>query len=153
LTVFSNQTLRLIIVVALLAHAIAHVIALGALVAQSQGGLSASQITVRAWLLPSLSADTAAMVVIPLWLISSLGLLLAALSFWGILVPPHLWRQLAVGSALVSVLGIALVAGAWPGSANLPRSILNTSVALAMNVVIFGTQLWLRWPALALFGR
>ncbi len=148
---FSNQALRIIITVALAAHAIAHAVALRSLVGQLLGG-AASGVAVRAWLVPSFSPSAAAALAVPLWLVSTIGFGLAALAVWGV-VTPQAWRQLAVGSALVSVAGIALFFGMWPGSPNLPRSILNTAVAVAMNAIVLWTQLWLRWPAGALLDH
>jgi hypothetical protein len=140
------QTIRILVTAALLLHGIAHAIALGALVLQSLGGRSKSQVAVRSWLFPSTSANTAAAIAVPFWMVSTLGFLAAAMSYWGFLVGGEAWRQIAVGAAIVSSLGIALLSGIWPGSPNRQRSILNTSIAMVMNLAILITQLWLQWP-------
>ena len=150
---FSDKAIRELIAGALLIHGIAHVIALGGLVAQCLRGPSASRVAVRSWLLPSLSPKAAATAGIPFWILSAMGFLAASASFWGILVPDEVWRQLAVASAIISILGIALFFGTWPGSPNQLRSMLNTCVALAMDVAILVTQLWLRWPPQTMFGK
>ncbi len=90
---------------------------------------------------------------LPFWLLSTLGFLAAAASFWGVLVPDGAWRWLAVAGAIVSVLGIVFFSGNWPGSPGRRRSLLNTFVALAMNLVILVALLWLGWPPQSLFGK
>lgn len=149
----ATPVLRIMIVVALAAHGIAHAIALGGLIGQGVGGASASQVAVRTWLLPGLGSNAAAAVAIPFWLVATAGFLLAALSFWGILVPDAPWRQIAVASAIASIVGVALLAGTWPGSPNELRSMLNTGIALSMDVAILVAQLWLHWPTEAVFGK
>lgn len=149
----STPVLRIIIVVALAAHGIAHAIALSGLVGQSVGGASASMVVVRSWLLPGLGHNAAAALAIPFWLVATVGFLLAALSFWGILVPDAPWRQIAVASAVASIVGIALFAGTWPGRPNELESMLDTGVAMTMNGAVLLALLWLHWPALAMFGK
>lgn len=149
----SPSVLRIIVVVALATHGIAHAMALAGLIGQSVGGASASQVAVRSWLLPGLGPNATAAAASLFWLAATVGFLLAALSFWGILVPDAPWRQIAVASAIVSIVGIALFSGTWPGSPSELRSMLNTGVAMTMNVAILVTQLWLHWPAQAMFGK
>lgn len=149
----SAPTLRIIVVVALAAHGIAHAIALSGLVGQSVGGPSASQVVVSSWLAPGLGPTAAATLAIPFWLGATVGFLLAGLSLWGVLVPGGAWPQIAVGSAIASIIGIALIAGTWPGSPNGPQNLLNIGVAMAMNAAILVSQLWLHWPAQAMLGK
>jgi len=149
----SANFIRVLIAGALLAHGIAHAVAVIALGAQSLGGPTASRVSVRSWLFASLSLNTIAAVALPFWILSTFGFLAAAMSFWGILVPGDAWRQLAIAGAIVSILGIVLFSGIWPGSLNQPSSILNTFVALVMNIVILDTQLWLHWPPQVMFGK
>lgn len=149
---FSPSVLRIIIFVALAAHGIAHAIALGRLVGQSVGGPPTS-VVVHSWLVPGLGPGTAAAVAIPFWLLATVGFLLAGLSFSGLLLSDAPWRQIAVGSAIVSIAGIALFAGFWPGSPTQGLSMLNTGVALAMNIAVVLALLWLRWPAPEMFGK
>jgi hypothetical protein len=70
-----------------------------------------------------------------------LGFVVAALSFWGIGLPGEAWRSLAIGSAIVSLVGITLFFGTWPP--------FNTLAALAVNIAVLVSLLWLRWPAQA----
>ncbi|MGA2819335.1 MAG: hypothetical protein ABSF61_01550 [Anaerolineales bacterium] len=149
----SVQTIRVVIAGALLLHGIAHAIGLGALLAQSLRGLSTSWVAVRSWLFPTLSTNTAATAAVPFWIVPTIGFIASSASFWGILVPSGWWRQLALAGSIASILGIALFSGSWPGSPNSERSILNTSIALIMNIVILVAQLWLHWPSEVLFGK
>ena len=80
-----------------------------------------------------------------LWVLAAAGFILSCLSFLGVVVPADWWRILAVAFALVSLLGLALFWGTWPA--------FNTIGALAMNVAILVTQLWLRWPPVDMFGQ
>lgn len=147
----SPQTIRVIVPAALLLHAIAHAIALGALLSLSLRGAPSPRLAVGSWVFPALPAKTAAATALPFWLISTLGFLGASMVFQGILPGGEAWRQVAVVSALVSILGSALFSGIWPGSQSQPRSIFNTAIALAFNLVILVTQLWLHWPSPAMY--
>jgi hypothetical protein len=102
---------------------------------------------------PKPAPSIAAAVAIPLWLVAAVAFAMAALSFWGAAMPIAGWRQLAVGGAVASILGMAVFFGTWPGSPDTFYSLLNTAVALAMNLGILGSQLWLHWPPQVMFGR
>lgn len=143
----SDQTIKIIVTAALFLHGVAHGRAFIALVYQLMGSLPASWLPVRSWLFPSMSSKSVAGVASIFWLLSTLGFLGAALSFWGILVPPDVWSQLAVAAAILSTLGIILISGIWPGAPNQKLSTLDTIIALVINIAIFITQLWLHWPS------
>jgi hypothetical protein len=149
----SDQVIRVLIAGALLLHGIAHAIALAAVVGQTLRGPSASRVPIRSWLMSFLRPKTAAMLALPFWTFSTATFLAASASFWGILLPGLAWRQLALVGSAVSIAGVALFSGVWPGSPGARRSALNTAVALAMDLVILGTQLWLRWPPVTMFGK
>jgi len=140
----SPQTIRFITAAALLLHGIAHAVALGALVAQSLGHSSASRLLVRSWLFSS-QASTAARLALIFWLPSTIGFIASGMSLLGILIPEQAWRQLAVFSAVVSILGIVIFLGVWPGSQNRAQSLLNTAIALVVDIAILASQLWLHW--------
>ena len=74
-------------------------------------------------------------------LLSAAGIVVAALSFWGMGLPGDAWRSVAIGSAIVSLVGITLFFGTWPP--------FNTLAALAVNIAVLVSLLWLRWPAQA----
>jgi hypothetical protein len=141
----SAQTIKLIIAGALLLHGLGHGGALAALFAHSRGMDTGSWLPARSWLFPSLATRVTTTVASIFWILSLIGFVAAALSFWGVLVPGDVWRQLALTSSIVSALGIVLFFGTWPT--------FNTLAALGVNVAVLVTQLWLHWPPQAMFGK
>lgn len=143
----SDQTIKIIVAAILLLHGLGHGGALGALIwiKFRPGDETGAWLAARSWLLPSLPTTTATAVASVFWVLSLIGFVAAALSFWGILVPGDAWRQLAGASATVSILGIVLFFGTWPT--------VNTIAALAVNIAVLVTQLWLHWPPLTMFGK
>jgi hypothetical protein len=147
----SVPVVRIGIAGALGLHAIAHTIALAALLRQALG--PAPDVAARSWLFPDATPSIAAAVAIPFWLVAAVAFVLAAVSFWGVRVPFDGWRRFAVVGAVASITGVAIFLGTWPGSPDAFYSLLNDGVALAMNAVVLGSQLWLHWPSPAVFGR
>lgn len=141
----SVQAIKVLITGALLLHGLGHVGALGALVVLGRGMSGGSWLPARSWLIPSLSAPAARTVATIFWVVSAVGFVAASMAFWGILVPGDAWRQLAVVSSIVSILGITLFLGTWPA--------FNTLAALGVNIAVLVTQLWLHWPPQAMFGK
>jgi hypothetical protein len=142
----SDQTIKLIAAGVLLLHGLGHGGALGALawIRFRPGTPTGDWHAARSWLVPSLSADTATSLASAIWVASLVGFVVAAMSFWGLLIPDSVWRPLAVVSALVSIGGIALFFGTWP--------MFNTLAALAVNVAVLVAVLWLRWSPAAPLG-
>lgn len=143
----SDQIIKLIVAGVLFLHGLAHV---GPLVVYiwiryRPGENTGGWLAARSWLFPSLPAATATAVASAFWALSLIGFIGAAFSFWGILVPGEIWSQLAVVSAIVSTLGIAVFFGTWP--------MFNTIAALGVNVTVLVTQLWLHWPPYTMFGK
>ncbi|HEY3317535.1 MAG TPA: hypothetical protein VGK50_03835 [Coriobacteriia bacterium] len=143
----STQTIKLLIAGALLLHGLGHGGAIAALlyVAYRPDADSGDWTAARSWLFPSLAPATARIVASAFWIVSLVGFVAAAMSFWGVLVPGEMWRQIAVVSSAVSLTGIVLFAGNWPT--------FNTLAASAMNVAVLVTQLWTHWPAQTMFGK
>ena len=143
----SDETIKVIAAGALFVHGLGHGGALGALawIRLSPGSNTSAWVAARSWHVSSLSGDTATAVASAFWIASLVGFVIAALSFWGVVVPSELWRPLAVASALVSAAGIVLFFGTWP--------VFNTLAALGMNVAVLASVLWLRWPTEAMLGR
>jgi len=139
----SADTARGLVFGALVIHGFGHGGALGALIwmalrpSDPTGGWQAA----RSWLLPALPAATATPIAGAFWIVAMLGFVVAALSFWGIGLPGEAWRSVAIGSAIVSLVGITLFFGTWPP--------FNTLAALAVNIAVLVSLLWLRWPAQA----
>ncbi len=135
----SEQTIKLVVAGVLLLHGLGHGGALGALawIRLRPGTPSGAWHAAQSWLIPSLAADTAMTVASAVWVASLAGFVIAAMSFWGVLVPESVWRPLAVASALVSIAGITCFFGTWP--------MFNTLAALAVNVAVLVAVLGLRW--------
>ena len=143
----SVQMLRLVLGGVLLVHGLGHGGALAALVwaRLRPGANTGNWLPDRSWLIPSLPADTAMTLASACWIVALMGFVIAALSFWGILVPVGVWQPLAVGTALVSLAGIVLFLGTWP--------IFNTVAAIGVNVAVLVAVLWLHWPPQTLFTK
>ncbi len=149
----SPELIRILITAALLLHGVAHGRAFLALIVDAVRSGSRTALPVRLWLLPSLSLRSAALLASPFWLLSTIGFSLASLSFWGILEGAELWRQLSIASSIISILGIALFSGIWPGAPSRKFSALDTAIALVMNMAILVLLLWIKWPPEAVFGK
>jgi hypothetical protein len=141
----SPQLIKILIPLVLLLHGLGHGGAIGALIALDRGLSGGKWLSARSWLFPNLNPQTAKVIALIFWGLSLIGFVAAALSFWGILVPGDIWRQIALISAFVSFTGIALFWGRWP--------LFNTLAAQAVNVAVIITQLWLHWPPIEMFGK
>lgn len=141
----SDPMLKLVIGGVLLVHGLGHGGAFGALLwirfrpRSSSGDWTAA----RTWLLPALPAETAATLASAFWVAALVGFVIAALSFWGLVIPMDVWRSVALGSAVVSLSGIVMFLGTWPA--------FNTIAAMAVNVAVVVAVL-LRWPPQSIFG-
>lgn len=131
--------LRLTVGGAILLHGLGHGGAIGALlwIAARPGTETGGWTAARSWALPGLANSSAAVVASAFWLVTMAGFVIAALGFWGVIVPGGWWRPVAVGSAVVSMAGIGLFAGTWPT--------FNTLAALAMNIAVLAAIFWLDW--------
>jgi len=143
----SDPMIKLLAGGVLLLHGLGHGGALGALawIRLRPGTPTGDWLAARSWLVPSLPADTATTIASAFWIASLVGFVVAAMSFWGVLVPGEVWRPLGVAVALVSIAGIVLFFGTWP--------MFNTLAALGLNVAVLVALLWLYWPPQATFGR
>ena len=143
----SDQTIKLIAAGVLLLHGLGHGGALGALawIRLRPGTPTGDWLAARSWLVPSLPGDTAMTLASAFWIVSLTGFVVAALSFWGIVIPGSVWRPLAVAAALVSATGIVTFFGTWP--------MFNMLAALGVDVAVLVALLWLHWPPQATFGR
>jgi len=117
----------------------------GALFVHGTGHLLGFWMPARSWLFPNLGEPILRIIGSIFWILAAMGFLAAFLGFLGLLVPSSLWRPLAVGTALVSLLGLMLFWNTWPA--------FNTIGAFGMNVVVLVTQLWLHWPPTSVFGE
>ncbi len=145
----SDQLLRTVLGGVLLLHGLGHGGAIGALAWIGHFGPdnTGDWHAARSWLLPDLAPSTATAIACGIWALALIGFVAAALAFWGVGIPIGLpvgaWHALALGSAIVSAVGITLFIGNWPA--------FNTLAALAVNVAVI-VALWMRWPPETLFG-
>jgi hypothetical protein len=142
----SDQTIKLIAAGVLLVHGLGHGGALGALawIRIHPGTPTGGWLAARSWLVPSLVGDTATTIAAAFWIASLVGFVIAAMSFWGVVVPDSVWQPLAVASAIVSTIGVAFFFGTWPMN--------YTLAALGVNVAVLVAVLWLRWSPAAPLG-
>lgn len=141
----SDQMLKLLIGGVLLVHGLGHGGALGALlwIRYRPGTSTGDWAAARTWLMPSLPDETATTLASAFWIAALVGFVMAALSFWGLLLPVGVWQSVAVGSAVVSLIGIVLFLGTWP--------LFNTVAALVVNFAVF-VAVWIHWPPQSVFG-
>jgi len=133
----SDQVIRLVSFVVLLVHGLGHGGALGAMawIALRPGSDTGAWTAARSWLWPSVAPGTATVVASAFWIVPLVGFVVAALSFW--FGGGDAWRAMAIGSALVSGVGIVLFFGNWP--------MFNTLAALAVNAAVLVALVVLRW--------
>jgi hypothetical protein len=134
----SNQTLRTIIALALIIHGIGH----------WMGILTATQVIktdtwhARSWLLTDpLGDSTARMIALALWVITFVGFLAAGAGAWGFDPTQGSWRTIAVVSAVLSLIALALF---WNSFAVL---FPNKVGAIAVNVATLVAILLRDWPS------
>jgi hypothetical protein len=149
----SPDLIRILITAALLLHGVAHGRAFFALLVDALRSGDRTPVPVRSWILASLSPRAVALIASPFWFISAMGFIGASLSFWGILPAGIAWRQTANLSSVVSILGIALFSGIWPGAPSRRLSTLDTAIALMMDAAILVLLLAADWPPLSMFGK
>jgi hypothetical protein len=139
----SNTTLRILIALVFFVHGVGHFMGImPALQLVSVKGWNS-----HSWLLTPLLGDTAARVIsILLFLAALVGFLTATLGLLGWLVPHDSWRTLAVASAVISLVAIALFWNAFV--AFFP----NKLGAIAVNVATLACLLVLNWPGEADIG-
>lgn len=133
--------MRMVVGAILFLHGIAHGGAMGALWWMSArpgtdtGGWEAA----RMWAAPTVAANVAILVAVAFWTGALVAFVVAALGFWGVVVPAAWWPPAAVVGATVSLVGIVLFAGTWP--------LFNTLAAVAVNVAVLVAVLVLGWAA------
>lgn len=142
----SPQTVKIIIVLVLLLHGVAHARAAFYLLADALGFQHAPTLPVRTWLIPSLSLKAASFAASIFWLFSTIGFLAAAWFFWSAGAAGETWQQLAIGAAILSTAGSALFSGIWPGAPTKRMSSLDTVISLVVNAAILIALLLFHWP-------
>jgi hypothetical protein len=139
----SATTLRIIIAVVLFVHGVGHTMGIiPALRLLDVKGWSS-----HSWLLTPLLGDAAARIIsIVLFLAGLIGFVGATLGLLGWLVPHESWRTLAVASAVISLVALALFWNAFVSF------FPNKVGAIAVNVAVLVGLLWANWPSEADIG-
>ena len=128
---------RIASTVVILAHGIGHVLFLAPCLGFTQWGEPA-----RSWLLTGLLGDTATRLLGSLlWLVVIVGFAAAGV---GLLGQFTWWRTLAVASAGVSLLALALFV-----SGGNTQAVVSAAV---MDIAILVALLWMHWPTVDLVG-
>jgi hypothetical protein len=138
----SDDLLRIVVGGVILLHGIAHLGALGALWWVTSGRDAGGWKPARMWAFPSLMPRTATSIAVGFWVVSTIGFVLTALAFWGIILPVEWWQALGAVSALVSGTGIVLYLGTW--------ATFNTIAALAVNIAVL-VAVVIGWPPASVY--
>lgn len=134
----SPTTLRILIGLVLIVHGIGHAMAFF----PALNIFSNEFWHHRSWLLTSLIGDTASRVLsMILFGAALLGFVAAGLGLFGWLVPHEWWRNLAVVSAVISLVALALF---WNSFASL---FPNKIGAIAVNIAVLWGLLLANWPS------
>jgi len=142
----SSTTLRAIIAAVLLFHGIGHL--MGVIPALRLFEISESSAswlkgrTSHSWLLSNLLGEVATRAVsIVLFLAALIGMVGAALGLLGWIVPSEYWRTLAIVSAVISLITIALY---WNAFIFL---FPNKVGAIGVNLAVLVCLIWADWPS------
>ncbi|MBN1991412.1 MAG: hypothetical protein JW953_01820 [Anaerolineae bacterium] len=147
----SPTILRILIAGVLAFHGVGH--AMGIIPAlqlpffEGQTGAWAKNWSSRSWLLtPLLGEATSRFLSIILFAVPLIGFIAAALGLMGWLVPYEWWRLLAIVSAVISLVALALF---WKAFIYLfPHKV----GAIAVNVAVLVCLFWANWPSEADIG-
>ena len=138
----SDDALQIIIGVVLALHGLAH--SMGILVGAKL--LGNERWHSHSHLITGLIGDhTARSVAIAIWLVALLGFVGAGLGAMEILIPNEMWRPMAIFSALLSMVGLALFWGAFV-------HVVNKLIAIAINLAIIVLIIVLNWPSRNEYG-
>lgn len=139
----SPTVLRIIIALVLFVHGVGHV--MGILPAVGLSTLESWN--TRSWLLTGLLGDTGSRVVaFILFLAATIGFIGTTLAFLDWFVPHDWWQNLAIVSAVISLVAVILF---WNALVSL---IPNKVGAIAVDVAILVGLLWANWPTEADLG-
>jgi hypothetical protein len=133
----SAEIWRWVIVLALFAHGVGHVLFMPLL-----SGVMRLETDGHSWLLSGVLGDASTRLLVSLLAAVALAVFVAAAG--GLLMHAAWWRVAAIGA---SVLSLALILAAWDG---LPTS--SAFFAVAFDVVVLAGLLLLRWPSSEMLG-
>jgi uncharacterized membrane protein YphA (DoxX/SURF4 family) len=139
----SGTALRALVAVVLFIHGIGHVMGvMPALKLVNVEGWNS-----RSWLLTPILGETISRILsIILFLVALVGFVASTLALLGWLVPHDWWRTLAVVSAVISIVTIALFWNAFVSF------FPNKVGALGVDIAVLVCLLVLNWPTEAMLG-
>jgi hypothetical protein len=136
--IMSDQTLRIIVPLALILHGIGHWMGL----LTAAGVIKTDSWNARSWLLTDLLGDTTTRILaLAIWAIVCVGFLAAGAGAWGWSVTAGSWRTIAVVCAVLSLVGLFFF---WNAFASL---FPNKIGAIAINVIALVGILIADWPS------
>ena len=131
----SITTVRLITGLVLIVHGIGHTLAFF----PALNITSTDKWHYHSWLLSGVLGDSASrVIIIILFAIPLLGFIASGLGVFSLLIPHEWWQPLALVSAIVSLIGLALFWNAFP--ALFPNKIGSIAVNLIVLWALLGTN-------------
>lgn len=128
---------QIVIGIVLLMHGAGHVLGVNAVFFGESDTWNS-----RSWLVNRLVGDTiATWIGVVLWLAATAGFLFAGMAVFELAIGQDAWRPLAVASAILSTITLALY---WHG---LPTLFPNKLGALAVNFIILIGVIFYDWPS------
>jgi hypothetical protein len=133
----SVSTLHIVFAIVLIAHGIGHALGLMAVF-----GIRLSKThSPGSWLLTGLLGETVSRIIgFLIWTLALVGFLGAGMGLLGWLVPTDWWQPLAVGAAILSLMGLFLF---WNG---FPFFFPNKVGVFVVDVATILSPHWLGWP-------
>jgi len=127
----STSTVRFITGFVLIVHGIGHALAFF----PALNIFSTEKWHARSWMLGGLNDTASRVIIIILFGIALIGFIAAGLGVFDWLVPHDLWQKLAIGSAVVGLIALAIF---WNAFASL---FPNKIGAIAVNIAVLWTLL------------
>jgi hypothetical protein len=124
----ATSTLKLIIMIVLIAHGIGHVIPMLA----AFGLKLSSSHSLHSWAFTNLIGEKpTTLLAVIYWLLPLIGFVVAALGMYDVLISYNSWRQVALISAILSMFGLVFFWNAFP------FLIPNKVGVIVVNVLVF----------------
>ena len=140
-----DDILKIVFTVAVLGHGLAHLVASVNLGRQLAGAPKPGVPEALTPILGDRPASASAALGLVFFVPATLLFAVAAPAMAGLFLTDLPWSALLVAGALISIGGVALFTGRWPGGEARLRA-LHVFLAVGFDVVILVTQLALGWP-------
>jgi hypothetical protein len=130
------ETLRILVAVVLIAHGIGHVMGIMTAMGMKLSDSNSSD----SWLLTRFVGDTIPRILsVIVWGLAMVGFVAAGLGLLNLLVPFESWQELAIGSSIISLIGLVV----FPFGL---ATTFNKVAAGVVDVAVLVGLLWLGWP-------